>query len=423
MSDERNEVDVNEEEGKERETDNWKEGTTLSGEGILPSAITVTALVISVIAIFVAVGVWTRCSSVETKYAEANLAIAELQEQVSKLSETPANSDKPASVNEDVITELKDSIAEAKKMSSENKEAISELEQSLAEQIEALANANEDLFDLQKDMESVEEKLSEHDASITALQGNPSNVEGTSSNYDKAISSIRSDVSKANDRISKVESRTTNVESRVAEVEKKNGQSGNNSSGSQNTDKKDDKKEEDSNNKYSKGTDCVYFFNAREMVKRAYNSDQITRQQLEKYVDSYLTIYNKAIRDEEISAEDVNRHNSILKDMKGVDYNGYHIKSAGSEYRRGLKDKIRYNAYRTAMEYYYEKDKIPEDEYNEYKKKAEKNSSSTSENEIRDTVDLARKLINRYIENPDKVITWDDWRGVTSVESFLSYID
>jgi len=410
MSDERNEVDVNEEEGKEREADNWKEGKTLSGAGTLSGAISVIAIVIAVIAMVIAVSAVSDANEARKECSEANLAIAELREQVSKLEEAPANVDEPSSENEDVVSESQKSVSEVK-------DPISTLEKSLAEQIEALANANEDLFDLQKEMENVEEKLSEHDASISALQEKPSNVEGTSSKYDKAISDIRGDVSKANDRIGKAENRITELE------KKSQNTSGSNSSGSQSTDKKDDKKEEDSNNKYSKGTDCIYFFNAREMVKRAYNSDQITRKQLEKYVDSYLTIYNKAIRDEEISAEDVKRHNSILKDMPTIDYDLYHIKSDGSEYRKGLRDKIRYNAYRTAMEHYYEKDKIPEDEYNEYKKKAEKNKNSTSENEIRDTVDLARKLINRYIENPDKVITWDDWRGVTSVDTFLDYID
>lgn len=416
MYDERNERDLNEEEGKERETDNWKEGKTLS-DGL---PITVAALVISVISIFVAVAVWARCSSVETKYSEANLAIAELQEQVSMLSEAPADSDNPASVDEDAITKLQESIAEVKAMASENEASISELMQRVDNMIlnapskEPAQQGN--TSELKKEVEGMQDKLSEHDKSISALQGKSSGVD--TSKYDKAISDIRNDISKTNDRI-------YNAEKRIAEVEKKTQSTSGNGSGSSsnNTDKKDDKKEEDSENKYSKGTDCVYFFNAREMVKRAYNSDQITRKQLEKYVDSYLTIYNKAIRDQEITAEDVNRHNSILKDMPTIDYDWYHIRSAGSEYRKGLKDKIRYNAYRTATEYYYKSGKIPEDEYNEYDKKAEKNKNSTSENEIRDTVDLARRLINRYIENPDKVITWDDWRGVTSVETFLSYID
>lgn len=411
MYDERNEWDerdLNEEEGKERETDNWKEGKTFSGEGILPSVISLIAVLIAVISMAISVCAVSDANKARKDCTEANLAIAQLQEQVSKISETPEDSDKIASVDEDVITELRESITEVKDMASENRDAISELEKSLPR-----SDETENDSELHKEVEGIQDKLSEHDTSISALQGKSSGVD--TSKYDKAISDIRNDISKTNDRI-------YNAEKRIAEVEKKT-QNASGGSGSQNTDKKDDKKEEDSEDKYSKGADCVYFYDAREKVKAAYNAGQITYDQLKRYVDSYLTIYNKAIRDEEISAEDVNRHNSIIKNMPGVNYDWYHIKSAGSEYRKGLKDKIRYNAYRTATEYYYKSGKIPEDEYNEYDKKAEKNKNSTSENEIRDTVDLARRLINRYIKNPDEVITWDEWRGVTSVDTFLDYID
>lgn len=416
MYDERNEWDerdLNEEEREEMEPDNWKEGKTLSGEGTLPSVISLIAVLIAAIAVIATIALNTKYDKVQKDCTEANLAIAQLQEQVSKISETPEDSDKIASVDEDVITELRESISEVNDIAPQNKAAISELEKSLPTLDETSSDTKENVSELQKEIEGIQDKLSEHDTSISALQGKSSGVD--TSKYDKAISDIRNDISKTNDRI-------YNAEKRIAEVEKKT-QNASGGSGSQNTDKKDDKKEEDSEDKYSKGADCVYFYDAREKVKTAYNSDQITRQQLEKYVDSYLTIYNKAIRNEEISAEDVNRHNSILKDMPTINYDWYHIKSTGSEYRRGLRDKIRYNAYKQMVSYYYDKDKIPKDDYNEYKKKEDQTSSSTSENEIRDTVDLARKLINRYIENPDKVITWDDWRGVTSVESFLSYID
>lgn len=417
MYDERNEWDerdLNEEEREEMEPDNWKEGKTLSGEGTLPSVISLIAVLIAAIAVIATIALNTKYDKVQRECTEANLAIAELREQNSKPSQTPADSDKIATVDEDVITELQESVAEVKDMASENRDAISELEKSLPTSDETSSDTKENYSELQKEVEGIQDKLSEHDTSISALQGKSSGVD--TSKYDIAISDIQTDISKTNGRID-------NAEKRIAEVEKKTQSTSGSSGSSSNTDKKDDKKEEDSENKYNKGTDCVYFFNAREKVKAAYNSDQITRKQLEKYVDSYLTIYNKAIRDQEITAEDVNRHNSILKDMPTIDYDWYHIKSAGSEYRKGLKDKIRYNAYRTATEYYYKSGKIPEDEYNEYDKKAEKNKNSTSENEIRDTVDLARRLINRYIKNPDEVITWDEWRGVTSVDTFLDYID
>lgn len=416
MYDERNEWDerdLNEEEREEMEPDNWKEGKTLSGEGTLPSVISLIAVLIAAIAVIATIALNTKYDKVQKDCTEANLAIAQLQEQVSKISETPEDSDKIASVDEDVITELRESISEVNDIAPQNKAAISELEKSLPTLDETSSDTKENVSELQKEIEGIQDKLSEHDTSISALQGKSSGVD--TSKYDKAISDIRNDISKTNDRI-------YNAEKRIAEVEKKT-QNASGGSGSQNTDKKDDKKEEDSEDKYSKGADCVYFYDAREKVKAAYNAGQITYDQLKRYVDSYLTIYNKAIRDEEISAEDVNRHNSIIKNMPGVNYDWYHIKSAGSEYRKGLKDKIRYNAYRTATEYYYKSGKIPEDEYNEYDKKAEKNKNSTSENEIRDTVDLARRLINRYIKNPDEVITWDEWRGVTSVDTFLDYID
>lgn len=178
-----------------------------------------------------------------------------------------------------------------------------------------------------------------------------------------------------------------------------------------------EQEEADRYNYYDYGaTQMRQILSLKEDVIKFYKSDDITYEQMDEFVETYLNIVNVGLRNEEIiSPWAINYYNEAIKKINLIDYDMYELKSTGEDYRRGLKDFLIANSCRQIVEYY--KERIPEDKYETFVAISNTNLNTITdcEDNFQRVIDYGTDLIQEYIGDPDEVFISTEWRVFTGM--------
>ena len=178
-----------------------------------------------------------------------------------------------------------------------------------------------------------------------------------------------------------------------------------------------EQEEADRYNYYDYGaTQMRQILSLKEDVIKFYKSDDITYEQMDEFVETYLNIVNVGLRNEGIiSPWAINYYNEAIKKINLIDYDMYELKSTGEDYRRGLKDFLIANSCRQIVEYY--KERIPEDKYETFVAISNTNLNTITdcEDNFQRVIDYGTDLIQEYIGDPDEVFISTEWRVFTGM--------
>ncbi|MDE5830546.1 MAG: hypothetical protein K2H53_02450 [Clostridia bacterium] len=178
---------------------------------------------------------------------------------------------------------------------------------------------------------------------------------------------------------------------------------------------------DESDNQYFLGSSgALWFMQLRSDVVTLYNADDVTYDQLNKYVEYWLDLAYLAYNDSEISRDKIEKYNNMIKEISLINYDRYQIKSSGDEYIRGFKDYLKSRACIQIVEYYYNLGVIPENKYKALQIVANQHNDITEEYDLNKIISYAKEILEEYVGDLDQIIVSTEWREFTTVEDFLT---
>ena len=145
----------------------------------------------------------------------------------------------------------------------------------------------------------------------------------------------------------------------------------------------------------------------KEVIK-LFKSGELSFEQTCEYMECSEGIRECLLSDKEISLNQVEKYNNLLKTIEAEKY----IDSIKTEedYMRGFKDWYICNAYIQIVDYY--KNEIPEWEAQRFYDVVKENLYLYEEEEdLRAIVDYGRYIVDIYIGEPEETLQSEDWRS------------